>query len=222
MRRTLFALALVATVPLPAMGGPPPCAAPICVQPRDELGLSRLLTFEDVPNSLGVGARIDDLLTRPGARLGERFAGQILTQDGDFDRVSGRPDAPLTVQPGTPGRNLGAIRLPGTVVLHGLGPRGFPRAEAIGEGAIAIAFDHDQGALALDLRGGEGGHATVIFYRRDGSIIHRLHLSPLGEDSFGFLRNATDADIAGLLILNSDPQGIAIDNLAFDDPKPSG
>ncbi|WP_137702035.1 hypothetical protein [Marimonas lutisalis] len=198
------------------------CDAPVCLVSRDSLALSHLIDFEDIPNSMGIGTAIDALLARPGARFGERFAGQALLVEGDYDRVEGLARPPLTALPGAPGQSLGAMRLPGTVVLHGLGQRGFPRDAAAGEGMIAIEFEHDHGALAFDLRGGEQGHATVIFLRRDGSEIARLSIGPLAEESYGFLRNAAQPDIAGILILNSDPQGIAIDNLAFDDPRLTG
>jgi hypothetical protein len=198
------------------------CAAPVCLVARDSLSLSHIITFDDVASSLGLGRPIDTLLTRPGARFGERFAGQTLLAEGNYDRISGTALAPLTAVPGLPGATLGAMRLPGTTVLYGHGPRGFPMIEAVGEGAIAIEFDNEQSALAFDLRGGEAGSAWVIFLRRDGSEISRIRLAPLSEASYGFLRNAHLPDIAGLLILNDDPQGVAIDNLAFDDEQLTG
>lgn len=208
--------------PISALRAEAPCGDAVCLVARDTLSLSHLIDFDDVPNSLGIGSQIDAVLARPGARFGERFAGQALLAEGDYDRITGAALAPLTAVPGAPGQSLGAMRLPGTVVLHGHGPRGFPRVEAVGEGTIAIEFEHDHGALAFDLRGGERGQATVVFLRRDGSEITRLSLGPLGEESYGFLRNADAPDIAGVLILNDDPQGIAIDNLAFDDPRLTG
>lgn len=226
--RSLFKLAcaaglalLGAPVSLPA-DTPTGCGLPICLVSRDSLGLSHIITFDDVQSSLGLGHPIDDLLVRPGARFGERFAGQTLVPNGDYDKITGIAVAPLTVIPGAPGATLGAMRLPGTTVIHGHGPAGFPDAKAVGEGAIAIEFDTDQAALAFDLRGGENGTMTVVFLRRNGSEIARIRISDLREEHYGFARNPGLADIAGVLILNDDPQGIAIDNLAFDKGQLTG
>ena len=198
------------------------CDLPICLVARDDLGLAHIITFDDVQSSLGLGSPIDDLLIRPGARFGERFAGQTVTANGNFDTIAGAALSPLTAIPGNPGETLGAMRLPGTTVLHGHGPARFPRVEAVGEGAIAIEFDHDQAALAFDLRGGENGTLTVTFLRRDGSEIVRLRLADLGEERYGFARGSGIADIAGILLQNDDPEGISIDNLAFDQGQLTG
>ncbi|MEZ5715474.1 MAG: hypothetical protein R3D85_10065 [Paracoccaceae bacterium] len=215
------AASLIAAAPAPA-AGPDACAAPVCLVARDSLALAHVITFDDVQSGFGIGHPIDTLLIRPGARFGERFSGQTLTPEGDFDRVSGAALAPLTAIPGAPGATLGALRLGPTIVLQGNGPGGFPRENAVGEGAIAVEFDNDQAALAFDLRGGEAGSLEITFLRRDGSEIARLAVSPLGEESYGFARQGNLADIAGILITNRDPQGVAIDNLAFDKDQLTG
>lgn len=214
--------AAVFQLPHAAHAEPPQCGQPVCLVSRQSLALAHVITFDDVQSSLGIGHPIDDLLVRPGARFGERFSGQSLLPEGDFDRVSGAPLAPLTAIPGAPGATLGAMRLGPTTVLQGHGPRAFPRVEAVGEGAIAVEFDNDQAALAFDLRGGEQGDIEITFLRRDGSEITRLRIGPLAEETYGFARSGNVSDIAGILITNSDPQGIAIDNLAFDKGQLTG
>lgn len=192
------------------------CGAPVCIVPPEELRLTRLVDFEDLPTSAGIGREIDGALQRPGVAFGERFVGQALAAAGDFDRLEGAPSAPLAVLPGARKRNLGSMRLPGSIVLHGLGPRGFPRAEAAGEGAIAIWFARDQPALSFLVPGGEQGLATVTFYARDGRRIARLTLGPLTGGGYGFHRAGMVADIAGVTVENDDPEGIAIDDLRFE------
>lgn len=192
------------------------CGAPVCEVPPESLRLTRIVTFEDIPVSPGIGMQIDEALTREGVRFGERFAGQRLERAAAFDRLAGAPAAPLAVQPGAAKRNLGSMKLPGTVVLHGLGPEGFPRGEAAGEGAIAFLFARDQAALSFIVPGGENGTATVTFWARDGHVIHRLTLGPLTGQGFGFHREGFQPDIAGVTIENDDPEGIAIDDLRFE------
>lgn len=218
---SLAAASFMAAAPAPAAGSDA-CAAPVCLVSRDHLALAHVITFDDIQSGFGIGHPIDTLLIRPGARFGERFSGQTLTPEGDFDRVSGAALSPLTAIPGAPGATLGALRLGPTIVLQGNGPRAFPRTEAVGEGAIAVEFDNDQAALAFDLRGGEAGSLEVTFLRRDGSEIARLVLSPLHEESYGFARQGNISDIAGILITNTDPQGVAIDNVAFDKGQLTG
>lgn len=49
----------------------------------------------------------------------------------------------------------------------------------------------------------------------------RLRLGPLGEQQVGFARQGDLADIAGLVISNQDPEGIALDGVAFDGAEPT-
>lgn len=210
--RSFFALCFSLLTALPALA----CDRAVCSVPADSLMLSRHITFDDLPSGFGVGRKIDGILEQNGARFGERFAGQPLESDGDFDVVPGPARAPLTLVPGAPGEALGILRLMRTSVLQGHGPRGFPKTEAVGEGAIAVIFDYDQSAIALDIRGGEQGMATLSFLARDGRVIDTHVIGPLSESSHGFLRADEQTDIAGLILTNKDPEGIALDNLRFD------
>ena len=150
-----------------------------------------------------------------GAVFGERFAGQSVSAAGDHDRITGRALPPLTVMPGADGQNLSVVYFDGNNVLNGYGAAGYPKRNAQGEGAISALFDEDQSALAFQIRGGEAGTATVAFLARDGSVLARLDLPPPGEHDYGFIRADGSADIAGILVTNTDPQGLAIDNLRF-------
>lgn len=193
------------------------CESAVCQVDPDNLHLSRVITFDDLPSGFGVGRMIETVLVQDGAQFGERFAGQIVTAEGDFDRVHGDAISPLTVIPGAPGQTFGVLRLMATSVLNGYGPAGYPKDNAGGEGALAFVFDFDQSTLGLDIRGGELGSATLTFFRRDGSTIHVMTLGPLSETSYGFRRAGDQPDIAGVLIENADPQGIALDNIRFND-----
>ncbi|WP_299354596.1 hypothetical protein [uncultured Shimia sp.] len=210
--RSLFAFCLTVVTALPAWA----CERPVCPVPAESLILSRHITFDDLPSSFGIGRKIDGILEQNGVQFGERFVGQPLEAEGDFDVVPGPASAPLTLLPGAPGQALGILRLMRTSVLQGHGPRGFPKTEAVGEGAIAMIFDYDQSAIALDIRGGEQGHATLRFLSRDGRILDTHRIGPLSESTHGFLRSDEQTDIAGLLLTNNDPEGIALDNLKFD------
>lgn len=192
------------------------CDRPICLAEASEFRFTRLIDFDDLTTSIGIGSKFDHVIIRDGASFGERFAGQLRQERGDFDVIVGTPLMPLTVVDGGPGETLGTMRLLGSNVLHGHGHRRYPRVEAIGEGALAVLFDRDQPALGFDIRGGEAGEASVQFLRRDGSTIDTLTLGPLSEQSYVFHRNGMDPDIAGFLIVNTDPEGVAIDNLRFE------
>ncbi|THH35748.1 hypothetical protein E4Z66_11710 [Aliishimia ponticola] len=198
------------------------CGAPICRVAPDTLELAQIITFDDLPSGWDPGHRVDDLLRLPGASFAERFAGQTLGAEGDHDTVSGPALAPLTLLPGAPGQTLSVVRLYSSNILNGYGPAGYPWTHGQGEGAIAVLFDEDQPALSFQVLGGEDGAATVQFLRRDGSVIHVARVGGLGPVSLGFRRADDLPDIAGFVITNTDPQGLAIDNLRFGPPPKLG
>ncbi|WP_254885232.1 hypothetical protein [Salipiger sp. HF18] len=102
-------------------------------------------------------------------------------------------------------------------MLKGHGPRGFPDAGAVGEGAIAVLFDRDQPALAVDIRGGEGGTVTLVFFDRLGRLIQTI-TRQVDRDTgtLTLLRRGAVPDIAGFTVENEDPEGLGIDNLRFE------
>ena len=204
----------LALLPLPALA----CEAPVCLVDPDDLLLTRLIDFDDLASGWGPGIEVDDVLALQGASFGEHFAGQTVATRDTFDLVTGAAFAPLTLMPGAEGQNLSVVHFSGNVVINGWGAAGFPRREAQGEGAIAVLFDEDQSALAFDLRGGEAGAAQVTFLDRQGSLIGSVEVSPTGEFAVGFLRQGGRSDIAGVVITNTDPQGLAIDTLRFGKP----
>ncbi len=212
-RACLFAL-----IPLQALA----CEAPICVVDPDTLNLTREINFDDLPSGWDPGHLIDDLLVLDGARFGERFAGQRVESLGSHDRIAGVALPPLTLLPGAPGETLSIVHMLGSNILNGFGPEGFPRASAQGEGAIAVLFDKDQPALAFTILGGEAGSAQIAFLRRDGSLVHTVSIETTGTLRLGFLRNTMEADIAGIVITNTDPQGLAVDNVRFGPPPQLG
>ncbi|MCV3270410.1 hypothetical protein [Roseobacter sinensis] len=191
------------------------CGAPVCLVDPEALALTQVITFEETRASYGPGHAIPDVLALDGASFAERFAGQVLSANGNHDVVTGAVLPPLTLMPGAEGENLSVVYFGGNHVLNGYGVAGYPKRHAQGEGAIAVLFDVDQSALSFQLRGGEDGAATAVFYRRGGQEIMTVELPPVGEFAFGFLRATGEADIAGVLITNTDPEGLALDNLRF-------
>lgn len=208
--RVLAAL-LSLVLPLPALA----CGAAVCLVDPERLALPRQIDFTNAPAGYGPGHLVDEVLTLSGARFGERFAGQILRHNGPHDDVSGPAFGPLTLLAGEKGQNLSVVGFMGTRALNGYGIAGFPLRDAQGEGAIAVLFDDDQSAIALHLRGGEAGRAEVMFLRRDGSILARVPITGLAEQSYGFVQSGGAGDVAGIVLTNTDPQGIALDTIKF-------
>lgn len=205
---------ILALLPLPALA----CGSAVCLVDPDSLILPEIITFDDTRSGYGPGYEVDDVLALSGARFGERFAGQTLSTTGPHDTVQGPAFGPLTLLPGAQGQNLSVVSFMGVTVLNGYGSAGFPKRDAQGEGAIAILFDRDQSALSIDLRGGEQGSADVLFLARDGTLLAQVPVSPVGEFSLGFIRMQSGSDIAGVVVNNTDPQGIAIDTIRFGKP----
>lgn len=191
------------------------CERAVCLADPETLPLAKVITFDDQPSGMGPGIEHTKVLVLDGASFGEYFNGQSRSANGDFDRVSGQALPPLTLMPRPRGELFSIHRLGSSNVINGFGPARFPKREAQGEGALAILFHEDQAALSFDVLGGEKGVAQVIFLRRDGSVLDMLSITPLSDRSFGFYHTKLMAEIAGIVITNEDPEGIALDNLRF-------
>src|SRR6185503_14932944 len=144
------------------------------------------------------GTNYDGVLPAGGLLFAERFAGQTFGVSGDFDFISGSPTNPLLPQAGAAGQNLDVFDYAGNV-LAGLGPIGIPDIDAIGEGSIAIYLPAAQSMLKLTLVGGNGGSATLSFYRRDGSLIDDVIVPTVTDLSYGFGTLDGSNTIAGIL-----------------------
>lgn len=226
LRRTLLWAAGLCSV-LPAATRAEPA-----VRPADYAALAVELDarigFEALPRRAEPGWNLDTRVRAGRAWLGERFAGQPLNEADGFDRVSGRPDAPLRPVAGAAGENLSIAfhRGFGSNALFPLGPARFPAREARGEGAVAILFDQSQRAVGLKVhsdyadplggRDARPGAVEFILFTRQGARIARIS-RPLrtGVTAIGLRRAGGVPDIAGVLILNSDPGGIAIDDVLY-------
>jgi hypothetical protein len=194
-------------------------AAPINQVNYNDLTGTQLVTFDDVPGGGAPGTNYDAVFVSGGVSFAERFVGQTNTPSGDFDVLSGSPGGPLALAVGAPGRNLNVFINNTSQVLTGLGPRGFPGFDAIGEGAIALLFTSEQSEFGFQLVGGDGGSATLDFFSRNGSLIQQIVLGGLANAFYGFSRDGGVNDIAGVSIWNTDGGGIGFDNLKFDVPS---
>jgi hypothetical protein len=184
-----------------------------------------LITFDDLPAAPPPGLNYDSIFESNSADFAERFVGQTLSTVGDHDVLSGTPSGPLSLQVGAPNQNINVISSPdcgADNVLDGLGPLGYPNLNAVGEGSFAVLFDFDQSQFGFTLCGGDGGTATVNFFRRDGSLIDQIVLVGLSTQDYGFSRAGGIRDIAGISIHNDDPAGVGFDNLCHDVPGIEG
>ena len=210
----LFRAALISLLPGTALA----CGAPVCMVDPESLILPQIIDFEDQSAGWGPGIEVKDVLFLNGASIGEHFAGQQVASHNTYDQVIGAAYGPLQLMPGADGENLSLVHMSGNTVMNGWGVAGFPRRNAQGEGAIAVLFDEDQSAFAFDLRGGEAGAAYVTFMARNGAVISTIPVEPTGEFAVGFLRATGKDDIAGFIVTNTDPQGLAIDRIRFGKP----
>ncbi|WP_149866285.1 hypothetical protein [Tropicimonas marinistellae] len=194
------------------------------------LELLQVVDFERLPPRDEPGFNLDMPLYARGAWIGERFAGQdVVPLATGHDDIDGAPDGPnLRIAGGAEKRNLSVARHRGfgSNALFPLGETGFPELHARGEGALAILFDHDQAAVGFRVHAGypaplgtttvHTGHVEVRFFARDGRRIASLQHEPgRGISEFGYRTQTGRAEIAGILILNTDPGGIAVDDIIF-------
>jgi hypothetical protein len=197
-------------------------AAPINSIAPGSLTGGQVTTFDDVSGGGAPGTNYNGVFVSGGVSFAERFVGQSLSTAGGFDTLSGTPGAPLILQVGAVDQNLNIFLNGSSQVLTGLGPSGFPNFDAIGEGSFAALFSTDQSEFGFDLVGGDGGSATVNFFRRDGSLIQAVVINSLSSQSYAFARDGNVFDIAGISIHNNDGGGIGFDNLRFNVPSTGG
>ncbi|MEX5727004.1 hypothetical protein Ga0609869_000357 [Rhodovulum iodosum] len=220
---------------LAALVAGPAAGQGIEAAPHDALAplLDGRIDFEELPALPEPGHNLNHGLAVIGARLGERFAGQRLAEapgpeDGRHDAPEGRPDAPLALETGAPGRGLSVSfhRAFGSNALYPLGPVGWPAEDGRGEGSAAVLFTRDACAVTLRLHTeyvdalgtntAHRGDVSFAFYGRDGRLMARLARRPGGGISgFGFRTETGAPAIAGLLVTNLDPGGIALDDIRF-------
>ena len=198
-----------------------------------ETRLAERQDFETLPQRPEPGFNLDQPLRRPGLSIGTHFAGQsLIARPGPtgapHDTLGpGEATRPLTVRGDPPGENLSIAfhRGFGSNALLPLGPDGFDRLSGRGEGAVALLFDTDQAAIALRLHTDypaplgnavAQGDITLHFFDRSGRLILRHTLRPgPGASAHGFATTDTQPRIAGLLVINTDPGGIALDDILF-------
>lgn len=188
---------------------------------------SSLITFDDVAGGTSPGTNYDGILDLIGASFAERFVGQALTHSGGdilsetLVNPDGTPVGTLALKVGEVSENLNVFYHGTTFsnVLDGLGKvsDGSPPEKAIGEGSIAVLFQSDQSMFGFDLVGGNAGSAFLSFFMRNGTLIDTISLNGLGDKSY----YAEGTNIAGFSIYNTDPGGMAFDNLRFSGPANS-
>jgi hypothetical protein len=176
---------------------------------------AEIARFDDVAGGPAPGTNYDGVVMSGGLQFAERFLGQTQGVNDVFDVITGTPSNPLTLQVGSPGQNLDVFEYT-TNALAGLGALGFPDIDAIGEGAMAIYFPSAQSLVSFSLVGGNGGSATLSFYRADGSLIDDVLVSGLADLSYGFATADASPSISGILVQNTDPSGIGIVNICHN------
>lgn len=195
-------------------------AGGVAIVACETLNLPVQIDFENFPRVVN-GSRYDDILTFPGASIGERFAGQTLSAWRTFDILDTNASAPLMLLAGAPGENL-SVEAIGRMqnALNGLGPMGFDRKSGSGEGAVSILFNTDQQAIGISFEfemvyagSPPQGAVRLAFFARDARLIGEVALSSQGRTRACF--QTTAAAIAGVSITNTDIEGISIDDIAF-------
>jgi len=187
-----------------------------------------IVTFEILPPRAEPGYQLDHGIAFPGGHVGSALAGQRVSSNGPFDRLGGQPTLPLTLVtgPDAMGLSLASHRGFGSMAVYPLGFAGFPAIEARGEGSVAVLFTDDICQVGVlihsdypaPLGAGNAPRGAVILtaYGRDAALLGQLEttLSP-GLSAHGLRVSHSRAAIVGLTIENTDPGGIALDDLAF-------
>jgi hypothetical protein len=181
---------------------------------------THFVTFQDVSAGSQPGTNYDGVVTSGNVDFAERFLGQTLSYNGNFDVLSGVGSAPLTPQVGAPNQNVAIYTdIFANNIIAGLGPLGYPNLDAIGEGALAMLFPLRISEVGFDVFGIDGGGSlTINFFRADGSRIDTITLPTVMSPDIvrlAFQRVDSIDDIAGITIENDDPAGLGYGNIQF-------
>lgn len=189
----------------------------------------RVETFDALPSVTEPGINFDQHWRAPGLSIAEKLLGQGIaetdTDYGRFDHLIGVPGAPPRVIPGNPGQNFTIAHHDGfgSNALFPLGPVGLAGADGRGEGSIAFTFDDPQFAFGLRLHAeypdplGERPMpraAEVAFYDVNARLLTRFVL-PLQRGVMS-LAWRSGYGVAAVTIENTDPGGIAIDDILYE------
>lgn len=182
---------------------------------------------------LGASHVYDDAMRFEGVSFGEYFVGQTVHayrpgRNGvwaDFDRISGRPDAPLRLGKSARNQNLSLqwVRPLSAYQLHGRGARSVLLNNALGEGAISILFESPQRRFGLRYNASTivepAGTMTIDAYRDDGTRLGVRVVRTKDQGHYGFETTCEQDLIQGVTITNSDPGGLGIYDVVYDMPS---
>jgi hypothetical protein len=213
------------------------CAALICLPglalagdlrpvPYDTLLFQphRIERFDALPPAPEPGHRIDQHWRAPGLTIGERLDGQTAYDTDGFDTLSGKPTQPLRTIPGAPGQTFAIAHHTGfgSNALFPVGPLGADLPQGRGEGSAALVFDTPQTAIGLRLHAeypdplGQRptpGTMLLTFHHATGQTTQVTLPLTHGVISLAW-RSATG--ITALTLQNTDPGGIALDDILYD------
>lgn len=234
IRRTCPAVAALIVISLLSLGAAR--AETIIPRPYAVLAqeLDRVEGFAAWPRRAEPGHLLSAPHRGDGISVASHFAGQtpaILTlRDGArFDSLTqARAQAPLRLETGPPAQGIAIAHHRGFAsnAAFPIGPAGFSRIEGRGEGMLAILFDHDQAATGLlvhadyddplGARPAPRGTVEVILLDRLGRVLAR-NVTPLtqGITALGYGTADGAPLIAGVVVLNTDPGGIAVDDILY-------
>ncbi|WP_439122578.1 hypothetical protein [Marivita sp.] len=195
----------------------------------------RIETFDSVPATTEPGINFDQHWRAPGLSIAERLLGQGLaetdTEYGRFDSLNGLPGAQPRVIPGVSGQNFTIAYHDGfgSNALFPIGPVGIAGADGRGEGSVALTFDDPQYAFGLRLHAeypdplGQRPMpraAEIAFYDANARLLTDFVL-PLGRGVIS-LAWRSGYGVAAVTIENTDPGGIAIDDILYEVEDLSG
>lgn len=189
----------------------------------------RIETFDALPSITEPGLNFDHHWRAPGLSIAERLLGQgvedATTDHGRFDHLTGFPGAPPRVIPGASGQNFAIAHHDGfsSNALFPLGPVGIAGADGRGEGSIAFTFDDPQFAFGLRLHAEYPDPlgtrpmpraAELAFYDVNARLITRFVL-PL-ERGVMSLAWRSGYGVAAVTVENTDPGGVALDDILYE------
>lgn len=178
------------------------------------------------------GLELERMVAGAGATLSAYLAGQRLGQTvlpevwGGGRHSALAPGSILDLPLSPAGKGTLVIaehRGFGSNALFPVGPDGAANMSGRGEGVLSILFEVDQNAIGLRVHSDypdplgsrpPPGMVTIYFFNRSGALIDtQTAVLDRGITELGY--HAVNGSIAAVVITNTDPGGIAIDDILF-------
>jgi hypothetical protein len=157
-----------------------------------------------------LGAPIDGIYEEFGTQFGERFDGQVVSENNGFEELSTTPFSELRLLANTDSNDNIGFDTNGQLHINGLNDG------VLGTGALSILFSQTVNRFGFDPFNDDGGEYTIDFFDISGGLIDSVTLSSNNSFFQSFSLTNGAPLIAGVSITNTDLNGLGFGFITYN------